>query len=308
MLLEEPVLHLEPSVDTQTITLTVTHFHVDGNIPFEVYLGPLGPLRAYAFQSTAPRDKDPYSNGARSMYRAVSMDGPEVEVPLVYSSYPAALPHVVVSVDLPPLPVILKAMRDCGLTVGGVHNQVGERRVADVYAPELGGLKSTNTWDEAEQQQMVLQDALENVGPSVRAEPMQFAPSTDPLSLDGVFSGQADHSYPGDADFPPAGDLRGEPAVHDSSHSVNHITGSSGHGSSGMGSELPLLMMPAESSTRGDLAALPLLFVRTGDGVGYSLGKQVTASSVKDRGEYDLSSGVADETGNMWGESKLQLR
>jgi hypothetical protein len=117
-----PRLLVNPTINTDstpaTLQLTLSDFFVPDEIgvprPMHVYLGSLGPLRATTWRSVAPKEKyfDPHS-----LLDAIPYNGGAEDValpagaPVVRSNFPHSVTHVIVSVELPPMDELVRAMQ-----------------------------------------------------------------------------------------------------------------------------------------------------------------------------------------------------
>ncbi|BEJ17776.1 hypothetical protein CspHIS471_0700440 [Cutaneotrichosporon sp. HIS471] len=117
-----PRLLVNPTINTTstpaTLQLTLSDFFVPDELgvprPLHVYLGPIGPLRATTWRSVAPKEKyfDPHSLLDAIPYSGGAEEGslPD-DTPVVRSNFPHSVPHVIVSVQLPPMDELVRAMQ-----------------------------------------------------------------------------------------------------------------------------------------------------------------------------------------------------
>lgn len=105
--------------DTNTLELTLSDFfsldHLNRSEPYQVYLGPLGPLQTSLYRSIAP-PKAGSDDGINPHFEAVPYSdslAPGEMYRSVRSDWPCTIPHVIVVIDMPRAEEIIRTMQEC---------------------------------------------------------------------------------------------------------------------------------------------------------------------------------------------------
>ncbi|KAL7419093.1 hypothetical protein Q5752_005929 [Cryptotrichosporon argae] len=122
-LLAPPIFQAE----SDTLELTLSDFYVASSPDslagsparraFDVYLGPLGPLRVETYRSTAVRANHGAGAPAEPVDEAAAASAASGRRK-VTSNFPRATQHVIAVIDVPPADDILQAMHECALGAG----------------------------------------------------------------------------------------------------------------------------------------------------------------------------------------------
>jgi hypothetical protein len=84
-----------------------------GTSEFKIYLGPIGPISASLYRSVAP-EKAGADNGHSTHFEAQRYD-PSIHDAHqhIRSDYPGHKPHVIVAINMPPAETIIRTMQEC---------------------------------------------------------------------------------------------------------------------------------------------------------------------------------------------------
>ena len=106
--------------DTNTLELTLSDFFsldsLSRSEPYQVYLGPLGPLQTSLYRSVAP-PKAGSDDGISPHFEAVPYSDTGLASGETYrtvrSDWPCTIPHVIVVIDMPRAEEIIRTMQEC---------------------------------------------------------------------------------------------------------------------------------------------------------------------------------------------------
>ncbi|ORY34107.1 beta-trefoil DNA-binding domain-domain-containing protein [Naematelia encephala] len=274
--------------ETNTLHLVLSDFYspdeFDAPRPFEVYLGPIGPLTTSSWRSTAP-PQDGLSSGQPPLAVLYDeRDGEMVPNREVRSAFPATTKHVLVVVEMPDAPSILRVMEELATKARegdpghATTNEIeGENAPVPIESQDNTVDAPGDIWDshtqEAEADQIMssegeltIQQALQN------AQAAQATLDLDGSMIDPTLTSTQPELSATKLSSPPAPFKSGEVedvipviAVADQEQEPPPI-----------GLHVP------ERQKKTELVALPLVLLRRRDGAGFGVGRSVVAERLVD--------------------------
>ena len=274
--LVDPAFH----ADTNTLDLTLSEFYFPE--PLDVYLGPIGPLRVAAWQSTARAEKSlpPVEQPA------TPLDDVAKSGRALMSAFPSTVQHVLVVVDMPGPEEIIRTMQDS--VVKAAQAGEDERGMQVDTAPWLEAMMDGDHLDAGE---LTIQAALRN---AERASENDFERRGDEilmnpsLLMDGgavITKSNITPPQPSQPDYEMGRDETRNASLYleTSSEARPHPP--------------PIVLTSRRrEDEKSEMTPLPLLLVRRSDGVGFGIGRSVMAERLgSDTGREGIGSA-------RWGE------
>lgn len=310
--------HLSPPVfnaETNTLILTLNEFfHTanQGTSDFKIYLGPIGPIDASLYRSIAPEKAGP-DNGHSTHFEAQPYDS-TVQDGLhqhIRSDYPGHKPHVIVAINMPPAEKIIRTMQECfaeaqyqpsntlhAVPEDGVSGTDGWLTAGDASATDQGlhsgnGDTMANTLEQ--------DGSIMNIDPALNAEVGNEGQQHDVDDITAALAAHADDpafslSHMGD-DFLPseldpeltAASISRQPEQIEENQqveeSLNTIDAQPQTQAAETIETVPDLQLskPEQDTKQVEMVPLPIVLVRSVDGVGFTVGRHVVAERVDSR-------------------------
>jgi len=277
-------------------------FHT-GNDPtsdFKIYLGPIGPISTSLYRSVAP-DKAGPDNGHSSHFEAEPYDSNiSVMHQHIRSDYPGYKSHIILAINMPPAEKIIRAMQEC-------FAEAQYQPTSSFQAVEEAGT-GTEGWLTANEAENSNHSEIEQV-PGTSAsqlaaedlslsldQTMRDAPSAPHHDVDDITAALAAHAADPafslsqmDHTFLPS-DL--DPSLEAAEISAEDLQAENVGPSDKLQPPLsttesvPQLQLsrPEQDTKQVEMVPLPVVIVRTTDGVGFTVGRNVVAERVDSRG------------------------
>jgi hypothetical protein len=313
--LSPPVFHAE--TNTLILTLNEDFFHTgtDPASDCKIYLGPIGPINISLYRSVTP-EKAGADNGHSLHFEAEPYDINSRDHlqnhQHIRSDYPGYKPHIIVAINMPPAEKIIRAMQEC--FAEAQYQPTSSLQVADEGATGAEGWLTANdpgtsAREDAEPASLSSAPQADEGGLNLSLDPALGEPSNTPHhdvdditaalaahAADPAFSlSQMDHTFlPSDLD----------PSLEQTEINEDANAGPSS-GNIQAHAEVPdavpdlQLSRPEQDVKQVEMVPLPVVIVRTVDGVGFTVGRNVVAERVDSRGPGEKP---------KWGKSTITLR
>ena len=290
------------NAETNTLILTLNeeffHTGTDPASDCKIYLGPIGPINTSLYRSVAP-EKAGADNGHSTHFEAEPYDinnrDHSQQHQHIRSDYPGYKPHIIVAINMPPAEKIIRAMQECfaeaqykpssslQTTDEGTTGAEGWLTANDggAHAREDGQPASLSSAPHADEGglNLSLDPALDEPSNTQHHDVDDITAALAAHAADPAFSlSQMDHTFlPSDLD----------PALEQAETEDPQAGPSSGtiQPQAEVAHTVPDLQLsrPEQDVKQVEMVPLPVVIVRTVDGVGFTVGRNVVAERVDSR-------------------------